>query len=54
MNELKEQMEQVFSLARIQLVNANPQAENQLIALIQLKQQLFEELDKVPQDKSKK
>jgi len=53
MNELKKNIEKVFALARMQMVNANPGAEQELIALINLKVELLTELDKVPTDKKK-
>jgi hypothetical protein len=53
MNELKKNIEKVFALARMQMVNANPGNEQELIALINLKVELLAELEKVPQDKKK-
>ena len=53
MNELKQNIENVFALARMQMVNANPGNEQELIALINLKVELFEQLEKVPQEKKK-
>jgi len=53
MEELKENIEKVFALARMQMVNANPTAEQDLIHLINLKIDLYKELEKVPQEKKK-
>ena len=53
MEDLKQNIEKVFSLARMQMVNSNPGAEQELIALINLKVELLAELDKVPTDKKK-
>ena len=54
MEDLKKNIEKVFALARMQMVNANPGAEQELIALINLKIELLTELDKVPKEKDKK
>ena len=51
MEDLKQNIEKVFALARMQMVNSNPGAEQELINLINLKINLFEELEKVPKDK---
>ncbi len=53
MEELKIKLEKVFALARVQEVNNNPQNEKGLVQIIQLKQELFKELDKIPQEKKK-
>ncbi len=53
MEELKLNLEAVFALARMQMVNSNPEAENDLINLINLKIDLYKELDKIPQKKEK-
>ncbi len=53
MEDLKKNIEKVFALARMQMVNANPGNEQELIALINLKVELFEQLEKVPQEKKK-
>jgi len=53
MNELKQNIEKVFALARMQMVNANPGNEQELIALINLKVELLTELDEVPTEKKK-
>ena len=53
MEDLKKNIEKVFALARMQMVNANPGAEQELIALINLKVELLSELEKVPTDKKK-
>ncbi len=54
MNELKKQLELVFALARQQKVNSEPDNELELIQIIKIKKELFDELDKVPQPKDKK
>lgn len=48
MEDLKENIEKVFALARMQMVNSNPGAEQELIHLINMKIELFKQLDKVP------
>jgi len=53
MKDLKKDIEKVFALARMQMVNANPGAEQDLIHLINLKIDLYKELDKIPQEKKK-
>lgn len=53
MEELKQNIEKVFALARMQMVNTNPGAEQDLIHLINLKVDLYKELDKIPQKKEK-
>ncbi len=54
MDELKQNIEKVFALARMQMVNTNPAAEQELIHLINLKVDLYKELDKIPTPKDKK
>ena len=54
MEDLKTNIEKVFALARMQMVNSNPGAEQDLISLINLKVELLAELDKVPKEKDKK
>ena len=51
MEDLKKNIEKVFALARMQMVNSNPGGEQELISLINLKVDLLKELDKVPQTK---
>ena len=53
MEDLKKDIEKVFALARMQMVNANPGAEQDLIHLINLKIDLYTELAKIPQEKKK-
>lgn len=54
MDELKQNIEKVFALARMQMVNTNPGAEQELIHLINLKVDLYKELDKIPTPKKDK
>ena len=54
MEDLKTNIEKVFALARMQMVNSNPGAEQDLIHLINLKVELYKELEKVPKEKEKK
>jgi hypothetical protein len=54
MEELKQNIEKVFALARMQMVNTNPAAEQELIHLINLKIDLYKELDKIPTPKKDK
>ena len=54
MEELKNNIEKVFALARMQMVNTNPGAEQELIHLINLKVDLYKELDKIPTPKKDK
>jgi hypothetical protein len=44
MEDLKKDIEKVFALARMQMVNSNPGAEQELIHLINLKIDLYKEL----------
>ena len=53
MEDLKNNIEKVIALARMQMVNTNPAAEQELIHLINLKIDLYKELDKIPQKKEK-
>ena len=54
MEELKKQMDKIFALARLQKVNESPENENDLIAIIRLKVDLYKQLDKVPKEKEPK
>ncbi len=53
MKDLKKDIEKVFALARQQMVNQNPLSEKDLVHLINLKIDLYKELDKIPQEKKK-
>lgn len=54
MEDFKKNIENVFSLARVQITNSNPNDEALLIHVIKLKAELFKKLDKVPQEKESK
>ena len=53
MEDIKKKLEIVFTLARVQEVSNNPQDEKGLLQMIHLKKELFDLLDKVPQEKKK-